>query len=165
MYMYPGAWRDQQINGFLNLDNKEVVLEQEQLMLDFVRQFPEVRWLWQSPKSPKSQFYNLCARQIQITSDYYNGIILFGLPNMDSASLVRCITKAISDVDYAYVAINRYKIDSHNLDFDLPDSIDESIDLIMQHCDHRFRRLKTFSEVDGNHMVFAHPMDCYGLCK
>jgi len=160
--MDPGTWRDRQINGFLNLKHDTVMLEQEQIMLNFVEQFPNVYWKWQAPAS---QFYNLCVKKIQISSDSYNGVILFGLPQQDSKNLVKHIKQAIEHVDYAYVAINRYQVDMHTLDFMLPDSIDQSIDMIMQHCDFRFRRLITFDNVDGNHMVFAHPMDCYGLCK
>ena len=53
----------------------------------------------------------------------------------------------------------------HNIDFELPDSMEQSLDLIMEYCDPRFKRLHTFDKIDGNHMAYAHPMDCYGLCK
>lgn len=160
--MDAGIWRDQQLNSFLNLKNQPVILKQEKVMLAFVEQFPDVIWKWQAPKS---QFYNLCSKKIRLSDRDYDGLILFGLPLLDTKNLVEQIKVMIQPVKYAYVAINRYMISTHNLELELPDDIGESIDVIMQHLDSRFCRLAKFDEVDGNHLVFSHPMDCYRLCK
>ena len=84
---------------------------------------------------------------------------------MTTKNLIIKIREITQDVSYAYVAINRYEITLHDLDFELPNSIEDSLDTVMKYCDTQFERLHTFDQVDGNHMVAAHPMDCYGLCK
>jgi hypothetical protein len=160
--MKPGRWRDQQISGFIDLQHQEIILEQEKIMLNFVEQFQQARWAWQAPLS---KFYDICAKKIQIVGNNHNAVILFGMGECSSGTLVEIIKQAVAQVDYAYVGINRYQIKTHNFDIDLEDSIEDSIDAIVKHCDPRFKRLATFSEVDGNHMVFSHPMDCYGLCR
>ena len=97
----------------------------------------------------------------------YKGIIIFDktISNVSTSKLVTIISNLIQPVDYAYVAINRYQLTCHDLPFDLPDSIADSLDTIMNYCHPKFQRLHSFNEVDGDHMVGAHPMDCYGLCK
>jgi hypothetical protein len=94
-------------------------------------------------------------------------VIVFGtvLHQLTTSLLVNKIRKLTQDFDYAYVGINRYEIIAHDLDFELPDSIADSLDLVMNYCDPKFCRLHRFDQVDGNHMVAAHPMDCYRLCK
>jgi len=154
-------WRDQQISGF-NLSNKDVILEQEQVMLNFVKQY-NIRWKW---LGNNTGFKRLCERQIQISNDA-QGVIIFGtcLENLSTNKLVERLRHLTSEFDYAYVAINRYEVTHHNIDLALPDGIAESIDAVMNYCNPLFKRLHNFAHVDGNHMVAAHPMDCYGLCK
>ena len=158
------TWRDRQINGFENLTADTVLLEQEQVMLNFVTQFDQVCWRW---VAPKTQFFQICQQHIQITDCDSNGIVVFGpaLSDIDTATLVDRIQKFTDDVDYAYIAINRYSITRNTLNIDLPDSIEQTIDSIVALANPRFSRLASFENVDGNHMVFSHPMDCFGLCK
>jgi hypothetical protein len=87
------------------------------------------------------------------------------LNQQTTQDLVNTITQLTANCNHAYVAINRYEVVQHDLNIELPDSIDSSLDAIMQYCDPKFKRLHIFDQVDGNHMVQAHPMDCYGLCK
>lgn len=158
-------WRDQQIYAFSALDRpRETILEQEKVMLDFVTRFPAVRWRW---AGHNNSFKNICSRYISIVDHDFDGMILFdkSLTNLTSSQLVSKVSAEIKNVDYVYLAIDRYNVIKHDLDFDLPDDIETSLDLIVQRCDPRFRRLHNFPHVDGNHMVAAHPMDCYGLCK
>jgi hypothetical protein len=157
-------WRDQQINGFLDSE-PGAVLAQEQVMLDFVGKFPNVSWRW---KAEKGSFYDMCCRKFNIDNDVnYDGIITFGsiLGALSTRIMVAKITNLVSNVKVAYVGFNRYNIDKHDMDLPLPDSLAESCDAIMKHCDTRFKRLHTFDKIDGDHFVGAHPMDCYGLCK
>ena len=156
-------WRDQQLNGFKNLSNSYPMLEQELVMLNFVKSCPNAIWHW---AAPNTQFKKICQEHIAINNVDYNGLILFGkaLVQQTTYSLVTTIRELASGCDYVYVAINRYELTLHNLNFDLPDDIADSLDLIMRHCNPQFKRLHTFDQVDGNHMVAAHPMDCYGLC-
>jgi hypothetical protein len=156
-------WRDQQLTGFSRLAGN-AILAQEQLMLDFVTQYPDVSWEW---AGNNTNFKNICRNYINIDNAVTQGIIIFGkfLNQMTSRSLIDKLTTAIYNFNYVYVAINRYELVVHDLEFDLPDEIEASIDTIMIHCHPGFKRLHTFDQVDGNHMVAAHPMDCYGLCK
>jgi len=134
-------------------------------MLDFLLQHPDVRWKW---SSGHNSFYNICDQKVTLSDSDYTGVILFGarLFGKSSGELVEYIRDQIKNVDYAYVGINRYTIlGGHDIDIPLPDDIGESIDCIMHYCNPKFKRLHRFKDVDGNHMVAAHPMDCYGLCK
>jgi len=156
-------WRDQQLNGFKNLSNSYPILEQELVMLNFVKSCPNSIWRW---TAPNTQFKKICQEHIAINNVDYNGLILFGttLLQQTTYSLITTIRELAHGCDYVYVAINRYELTRHDLNFDLPDDIADSLDLIMRHCNPQFKRLHTFDQVDGNHMVAAHPMDCYGLC-
>ena len=157
-------WRDRQINSFNDFKNQEILLTQEYIVIDFLQKHNGVAWKWQGDIN---KFKNYCEKSLNITDQNHNGIIIFGeiLSSLSTSELVYKIQQLISDVDFAYVGINRYEINGHDLDIELPDQIDQSIDSIIKLCDPRFRRLHTFPEVTGNHMVFVHPMDCYTLCK
>ena len=159
----PNLWRDQQLNNFASLTGVDVVLIQEKIMLDFVTQH-RVWWKWQGNCT---KFRQLCQQYIDIRDTDCQGVIVFGttLRQLSTSTLVNKIRQLTQNFDYAYVAINRYEVIAHDLEFDLPDSIEDSLDLIMNYCDPKFYRLHTFDQVDGNHMVAAHPMDCYVLCR
>jgi hypothetical protein len=164
MIINGNLWRDQQLNGFKNLSGTNTLLEQESVMLNFVKTYSDVVWRW---LAPSSKFKEICQKHININNTDYNGIIIFGatLGQKTTQSLVTSIRQLTNKCDYAYVAINRYQVIRHDLNIALPDKIDSSLDVIMNYCNSRFQRLHTFDQVDGNHMVAAHPMDCYGLCK
>lgn len=157
-------WRDQQLDGFRLFSNSCLILKQEEVMLNFVKSCSNVVWRW---AAPETKFKKICMEHIAINNMKYNGVILFGtdLLQQTTQSLLTTINKLIGDCDYAYVAINRYEVIQHTLNIDLPNDITDSLDTIMYHCNPKFKRLHTFDQVDGNHMVAAHPMDCYGLCK
>jgi hypothetical protein len=157
-------WRDQQLNGFKNLAGRCTILEQESVMLNFVKTCTDVVWRW---AAPDTKFKKICQEHIMINNDEYDGVIIFGtvLLKQTTQSLVNTIQQLTSECRYAYVAINRYEVIQHDLNILLPDSINDSLDTIMHHCNNKFKRLHTFDQVDGNHMVAAHPMDCYGLCR
>jgi len=156
-------WRDQQLAGFAGTPST-AILAQEKVMLDFVKTHKNICWKW---LGNNTDFKNICQQQFCINDDNVQGVILFGkeLHGMTTKNLIAKIRKIIQNFDYIYVAINRYEVILHDLDFELPDQIEDSLDTIMKYCDARFNRLHTFDQVDGNHMVAAHPMDCYGLCK
>ncbi len=157
-------WRDQQLNGFQLFSDSYPILEQELVMLTFIKLCSNVVWRW---SAPETKFKKICMEHVAINNTEYNGVILFGteLLHQTTQSLVTTINKLIGDCDYAYVAINRYEVIRHTLNLDLPNNITDSLDTIMHYCNPKFKRLHTFDQVDGNHMIAAHPMDCYGLCK
>ena len=158
------TWRDRQVLSFCDY-KQDAVLAQEKVMLDFVSQFPDVHWSW---RAEKGLFYDICKEQVNIDKqDNSNGVIVFGngIALTSTGTLVRRIRNLVQNISVAYVGINRFAISEHNLDFKLPDSIEQSLDLIMKYCNPGFKRLHTFDRVDGDHMIFAHPMDSYGLCR
>ena len=156
-------WRDQQLGGFAGATSTDI-LAQEQVMLNFVKKHSNICWKW---LGNDTNFKRICQQQFCIDTINAQGVILFGkrLNQMTTKNLIIKIREITQDVSYAYVAINRYEITLHDLDFELPNSIEDSLDTVMKYCDTQFERLHTFDQVDGNHMVAAHPMDCYGLCK
>jgi hypothetical protein len=156
-------WRDQQLSGFKSA-SKNAILEQEKVMLDFVTQFPNVKWRW---LGDQTNFRSICEQHITIDNADYQGVILFGksIGRPSTKQLVEKIKSLTHNVDYAYIGINRYVLTTHDIDIALPDDIAESLDVIMNYCDPRFKRLHYFAHVDGSHMVAAHPRDCYGLCR
>tara|TARA_R110000868_G_C10933284_1_gene766527 strand:- start:2358 stop:2852 length:495 start_codon:yes stop_codon:yes gene_type:complete len=157
-------WRDQQLNGFKNLTGTRTILEQESVMLNFVKTCTDVAWRW---AAPDTKFKKICQEHIVVNDIEYTGVIIFGpvLSHHTTQSLVNTIQQLTSECEYAYVAINRYEVVHHDLNITLPNEIAASLDTIMHYCNNKFKRLYTFDHVDGNHMVAAHPMDCYGLCK
>jgi hypothetical protein len=158
------SWRDRQLDGF-NHASKNVILEQEKVMLDFVTKFSGIKWRW---LGNNDNFHKICNDIIVLDDKNYQGVIFFSGKKMfgkTTSELVDMIRATIHDVTFAYVGINRYEITKHDIDLALPDGIEQSLDAIMNYCDPRFKRLHSFEHVDGNHMVGAHPRDCYGLCK
>ena len=156
-------WRDRQIQG-LKFDD-QVILRQEKVMLDFIKSCPNyTRWKW---RGNDSNFKSICQRQFILDDVNYDGIILFGsiFYSLTTSQLVDTIRQVTDSVDFAYIGINRYELSSHDIDIDLPNDLGDSLDLIMQYCDSNIKRLYNFDTVDGNHMVAAHPMDCYSLCR
>jgi hypothetical protein len=157
-------WRDRQLSSFNKFSQNTLILKQEQLMLDFISSCGDIGWRWHGDNN---QFRNICEENHTICTTEYQGIIIFGivLNGHSTRSLITHIRNLIENVNYAYVGINRYTLTKHDLPIELPDKIDDSLDTIMTYCHPKFQRLYTFPEVDGNHMIAAHPMDCYGLCK
>ena len=157
-------WRDRQLTSFTKFSLTNTILEQEQVMCNFMSKFGDINWYW---AGDSNNLKNICSSIYNISNINYRGIIIFGqtINNLTTGNLVTAIRNLIEPVDYAYVAVNRYLLASHDLPINLPDSISDSLDVIMQYCHPSFKRLHTFAEVDGNHMVGAHPLDCYGLCK
>lgn len=159
------SWRDRQLSGFVSLKpTSPIILHQEQVMLDFLASCPNINWCWQGDES---NFKQICSELYSLNNKNYNGVILFGksLMHLTTSQLIDKIKMIINDVEYAYIGINRYQLGDYDLEISLPDDIGDSIDVIMKLIHPKFKRLYTHSDVDGNHMVAAHPMDCYGLCK
>jgi hypothetical protein len=155
-------WRDQQLSGFSSIFKQPVLLEQESQMLKFVKSCPDVVWRW---IAPMNGFRTLVQDHVRLGSG--TGVVVFGpiLDNLTTGQLVHRVQELTAGMDYAYIAINRYEVIEHDMPFDLPNSIEDSLDRIMHLANSNFRRLHTYPEVDGEHMVAAHPMDCYILCK
>lgn len=158
------SWRDRQISAFNHDPKKITILQQEKVMLDFMDSCGQISWKWLGDSNSLADF---CHANYNITNKMPQGVVIFGkiFYNKTTSYICQTIKKYMSNVDYVYCAINRYEIARHDLDFDLPDSIEDSLDCIVRHCHPGFKRLFRFPEVDGNHMVASHPLDCFGLCK
>lgn len=156
-------WRDQQLNSFSKISTAPI-LEQELAMLTYVKSISNIKWRWYGNNS---SFKRVCESVVSLSDTDYQGVIVFGeiLNGMSTSALIERIKQLIGDVEYAYVGINRYEVLYNDIAIELPETIVDSLDLVMKYCDSRFKRLRTFNEVDGNHMVAVHPMDCYILCK
>jgi hypothetical protein len=69
---------------------------------------------------------------------------------------------SVQQLQVIYLAINRYYILPNNdLQLLYPDSIEESLDLIISHCKIPFKRLYCSLNVDGHHFVGIHGLDVY----
>lgn len=159
------VWRDQQLGGLVSNDTtSHIILQQEKTMLDFLANCPTIKWNWQGDDT---KFKQICSKLHNLDNVDYQGVILFGesLTKLTTSQLVSKVKTIIDNVDYAYVGINRFELIAHDLPISLPDDIEHSIDIIMNLIHPKFKRLRSYPEVDGNHMVAAHPMDCYQLCK
>jgi hypothetical protein len=164
MPLITNNWRDRQINGLVELHNQPVLLAQEQYLMEFLNQNPDVTWNWQGDNS---KFKQLCYEHHNFNSTQYNGVVAFGslFYNLSSRQLVDKIHKLTQGLDFAYIGINRYFIEKHDIDIELPDDLGHSIDTIMHYCNTEFKRVHRFPVVTGTQMVAAHPMDCYTLCR
>jgi hypothetical protein len=158
------SWRDRQISSF-KLDQKNfVILQQEKIMLDFMESCGQTTWKWMGDSNTFAKF---CHSVHDFSDKDYQGIIIFGsiFFGKPTSYICQTIKDHITNVKHVYCAVNRYLISEHDMTFELPDSIEASMDCIIKHCHPNFKRLHTFAEADGNHMIAAHPLDCYGLCK
>jgi hypothetical protein len=71
-------------------------------------------------------------------------------------------TFAVPLLDVIYLAVNRYEIlPINDLSLLYPDSIEESLDLIISQCKIPFKRLYCSLSVDGHHFVGIHGLDVY----
>lgn len=156
------SWRDRQLNGF-KLSAPDTILEQEKVMLDYIEKSGISQWKWDGDQN---SFKEIFQKNYVIANDA-PGIIIFGQKffGLSTGEICTYIQNAIQNKQAAYVAINRYFISCHNLPFVLNDNLSTALDQVMTYCNPQFKRLHTFDHVDGAHMVAAHPMDCYGLCR
>jgi hypothetical protein len=157
-------WRAQQFSGIGLSGRSPIILQQEKIMLDFLLKFPEITWKW---AGDESSFKEICKNYLSLDNHVYTGIIIFGgiLSHLSTPQLIEKIQSNIQSLEYAYIGINRYEIVNKTTDSNLPDSIDDSLDYILQSINPKIKRLHTFDKVTGDQMVGVHPMDCYGLCK
>lgn len=94
----------------------------------------------------------------------YQGLILINrFARFTPKKLVDTINSLITDdIKAAYIAINRFEISAVNdLALTYPDSIEASLDLIMNCCTKNLRRLYKPKQVDGHHFVGVHGLDVF----
>lgn len=148
-------WRNKQISTGL--------LWQDMVCLDFIAQpqYQNLSWRW---LGRKDNFYHHCSQILELSHDNYTGLIMINRPSyVTPRAFVDMLDRRLhDDVKCAYVAVNRFMLRANNdLDLDYPDSLEESIDLIMSQCKKKFRRLYSPLDVDGKHFVAVHGLDVF----
>jgi len=66
-----------------------------------------------------------------------------------------------SNIQGAYMAINRYEFCVETTNPDLPDSTEQCLDLIANRCNQAFRRLYVPDTIDGRCFVGLHGLDVF----
>lgn len=145
-------WRNKQLGQNL--------LWQELQCLNFVQQHPNIEWRWYGLKG---YFFEVC-NKLCTTSNQGQGAIIINFPMRVSVNnFIHTISNLIKeDIAVAYLAVNRYEfLPSDSCDFDFPDSLQETMDVIVNKCNPNFRRLYQPNQVDGKHFVGVHGLDVF----
>lgn len=136
------------------------ILQQEALCYKFLNQHNSLTWAWHGTRG---NFYNFCQQQFNF-SENATGLVIINLPvRATPREFVEEIDSLITESTQAvYLAVNRFEFKSSNdLGIQYPDSLEQSIDLIVQHCCVPFQRINHSTPVDGHHFVGAHGLDIF----
>lgn len=145
-------WRNKQIGTNL--------LKQEQVCFEFLLSHRHLTWHW---LGTKGYFYQYCQPTL-ITGIPYQGLVCINhASRLSPKNLVNSIDCLITDdIQAAYIAINRFEILSVNdLNLAYPDCLEKSLDLIVNCCQKKLRRLYHPQQVDGRHFVGVHGLDVF----
>ena len=148
-------------NHWRNKQLADAFVQQELLCIDFVKQHSKLAWQWHGPRGG---LYDYCAENF-IMSDLGLGLLMVNYPSRATPKqFVDYINMLITaDTQAAYLAVNRFDFVAINdLEIDYDDSIERSIEQIVEHICVPFQRLKfDCPEVDGNHFVGVHGLDIF----
>lgn len=144
-------WRNKQLN--------HAMLWQELRCLEFCQQYPHVIWKW---NGAPSHFFDVCKSVLNFGPNH-TGLIIINTPGRVTVdNFVKYISSLCHDsIQVAYLAINRYEFRVEKPNTDLPDTMEECINLIASQCHEKFRRLYIPAEVDGKHFVGVHGLDVF----
>jgi hypothetical protein len=145
-------WRNKQLGNNL--------CWQESVCLDFLLRHKNVRWQWHGSFN---KFYRYCADIVPVDNHGNGAIIINRFSQLSPKNLIQQLnTFAVPLLDVIYLAVNRYEIlPINDLSLLYPDSIEESLDLIISQCKIPFKRLYCSLSVDGHHFVGIHGLDVY----
>ena len=145
-------WRNKQLGKSL--------LRQEILCLEFLDKHPDLTWQW---SGHKGYFYDYCNSVFSIDRSGQGLIMINNLFRLTPANMISSLDRLMhDDIQTAYLAINRFEIHAKNdLSLDYPDSMQQSIDLIVSRCQKKFKRLYSPGEVDAKHFVGVHGLDVF----
>jgi hypothetical protein len=155
------SWRDTQLKS-------TQFLKQELPLIEFLSKIDTKGILW---LGNKDGLYAHLSNYYPMVETAADTCVLYGnrLLNKNIIELQDILVGILADMQIKciYVGINRYALTSTAL-YDntaLPDSIEESLDMVMKQCHPGFKRIEVYEQVDGNHFVYSHPMDNYTLCR
>jgi hypothetical protein len=147
-------------NHWRNKQLQDRVLWQEIQCLNFCKLHKNIKWKchW-----IKGHFFDLCQDILEFDQNN-TGLIIINTPTgvtvNEFVSQIRLMLN--EKIKVAYLAINRYEfVADYTGNINFPDSIDDSIDLIVAQCHLDFRRLYRPESVDGKHFVGVHGLDVY----
>lgn len=149
-------WRNKQLGQ--NLAQQEIIC------FEWLKQQTGIQWQWYGHPG---YFQNYCRERLDF-SQPATGLVIVNYPlHATPAKFVDTINRLVTDrVQAVYLAINRFEFNSKNdLNLDWPDSMEQSIDLIVAQCKIPLRRLQTFAEVDALHFVGIHGLDIFVYAK
>ncbi len=145
-------WRNKQLQNNL--------CWQEAVCLNFLLQHNNIRWQWHGSFS---NFYHHCSDKVTIDHKGNGAVIINRFGKLSPKNLIQQLDAfdALS-LDVIYLAINRYDIlPVNDLSLSYPDSLEESLDLIISQCKIPFKRLYCSLSIDGHHFVGIHGLDVY----
>jgi len=145
-------WRNKQLG--------ENLLKQEQICLEFLLAHQHLSWHW---LGTKGYFYQYCQANLSTEPPHQGLIWINHAFRISPKNLVQAIDRVMTDsITAAYISINRFEIVPINdLDLVYPDCIEKSLDLIVDSCRKKFRRLYNPNQVDGKHFVGVHGLDVF----
>lgn len=146
------SWRNKQVGKNL--------LQQEKICLDFLIAHRHLTWNW---LGTKGYFYQHCQSTLSIGAPCQGLVSINYFRKLSPKKIVCAIDSLITnDIAAAYIAINRFEISAVNdLDLLYPDCLEQSLDLIMNCCNKKLRRLYKPQEVDNQHFVGVHGLDVF----
>lgn len=145
-------------NHWRNKQLKDSLLWQEIQCLEFCQQ-QNTTWAWHGVHN---NFFNVCKKVLTFGPNH-NGVIIINTPTrLTVDNFVNHVSSVLtSNIQTAYMAINRYEFLVQNTNINLPDSIEQCLDIIANRCNPAFRRLYVPAEVDGKHFVGVHGLDVF----
>lgn len=123
-------------------------------------QHTNVTWRWHGPLS---NFYYFCKSSLPIDSNGNGAVLVNQFYQLSPKSIVERIEQITKgNLKTIYLAINRYEIlPVNDLLLSYPESIADSLDLIVSKCSTPFKRLYSPLEVSGHNFVASHGLDIY----
>ena len=145
-------WRNKQVGKKL--------LKQEQICLEFLLAHQHLAWHW---LGTKEYFYEYCQSNLSIKPPHQGLVWINYVSRLSPKNLVNAIDHVMTDnIKAAYIAINRFEIVPINdLNLTYPDCLEKSLDLIVDSCHKKLRRLYNPDQVDGRHFVGVHGLDVF----
>lgn len=136
------------------------ILQQEMMCYEFLNRHKNLTWAWHGLRG---NFYNHCRPQFNFSKNA-TGLVIINLPTRATPKeFVTIINSLITDsIQAVYLAVNRFEFNAINdLGIEYPSNMEQSIDLIVQHCCVTFQRINHSTMIDGHHFVGVHGLDIF----
>lgn len=144
-------WRNKQV--------QQNLLWQESKCLDFVTLHTGTQWSWHGKRG---YFFDHCSKIIDINPQGHGTIIINTPVQVTIEQFVDKIDQLTRDIKVAYLAVNRFEFRTNGiLRTDLPDDMEQCVDIIISRCEKTWQRLYRADNVDGKHFVGVHGLDVF----